>query len=199
MTKAEFLAELEKQLSNLSKGDKQQWLDYYTEMIDDRIEEGLTEADAIEAIGTPSEIAQQIKSELPLAKLVRQRIKPKRKLRTWEITLLAVGSPLWASLLLALAAIVFSIYVSLWSVIISLWAVEVSFAACAVAGILLFIPYGILQGNFSAASFLLGAALVLAGISIFLFLGCKAITKGFCKATASLLRSLKVALSKPKK
>ena len=47
MNKAQFLCELEKLLYGLPQEDIKQSLDYYSEIIDDRIEDGLSEYDAI--------------------------------------------------------------------------------------------------------------------------------------------------------
>ena len=51
MTKAEFLKALEEKLSALSAQDRVASLAYYEEIIDDRMEEGLCEADAVAAAG----------------------------------------------------------------------------------------------------------------------------------------------------
>ena len=45
MRKYEFLAELEKRLSSLSGEDKEERLTFYGEMVDDRMEDGLSEED----------------------------------------------------------------------------------------------------------------------------------------------------------
>ena len=58
MTKAEFLKALEEKLSALSAEDRAASLAYYEEIIDDRMEEGLCEADAV-AAAAPSIYAQQ--------------------------------------------------------------------------------------------------------------------------------------------
>ncbi len=42
-------------------------------MIDDRVEEGLTEEEAISEIGTVNEILSQIIEEIPLSKLVKEK------------------------------------------------------------------------------------------------------------------------------
>ena len=55
--------------------------------------------------------------------------------RRWLIVLLALGSPIWLSLLIAAAAVVLSLYIVLWSLILSLWAVELSLAVAALAGV----------------------------------------------------------------
>ena len=52
MDKKEFLHKLQKGLSGLPKDDIQERLNFYSEMIDDSVEEGLTEEDAISRIGS---------------------------------------------------------------------------------------------------------------------------------------------------
>ena len=61
MTKQEFLNELKNQISEYPSEETKQSLEYYSEMIDDRIEEGMTEAEAIASMGAVGAIAQQIK------------------------------------------------------------------------------------------------------------------------------------------
>ncbi len=65
MTKLEFLATLEKALAGLPKEDCKRIVDYYCEMIDDRMEDGFSEEDAVKAAGTLEEIAQQAAQEAP--------------------------------------------------------------------------------------------------------------------------------------
>lgn len=125
MSKQEFLAQLRKGLSGLPQDDIEERLTFYSEMIEDRIEEGLSEEEAISAAGSIDEIVAQVVADIPLAKIARERIKAKRRLKAWEIVLLALGSPIWLSLGIAAVAVILSLYVSLWSVIISLWAVLV--------------------------------------------------------------------------
>ena len=96
---------------------------FYAEMLDDRIEEGLSEEEAVAAAGAVEEIVRQTVDETPLAKIAKERVRPKRHLKAWEIVLLALGSPVWLSLGIAAAAVILAVYVSLWDVIVSLWAV----------------------------------------------------------------------------
>ena len=132
MTKAEFLSELRKALCGLPRDDIEERLSFYSEMIDDRIEVGLSEDEAVADIGNVEDITQQIIAETPIIKIAKDKIK-KRRFATWEIVLLAVGSPIWLALLLSAFAVLISLYAVLWSVLISLWAVFVSFAASALA------------------------------------------------------------------
>ena len=80
MTKREFLEELRKRLSDLNDEDFAASVAYYEEMIDDRMEEGLSEEDAVREIGTPADAAAHILEDMPLKKLIKARVKPKNKL-----------------------------------------------------------------------------------------------------------------------
>ena len=135
MDKQAFLTALRSGLSGLPQDEIEERLTFYGEMIDDRMEEGLCEEEAVAAIGEVSEIVRQAVADTPLAKIAKERIRPKRRLKTWEIVLLALGSPIWLSLAIAAAAVLFAVIVSLWSVILSLWAVFASLAVSAVAAV----------------------------------------------------------------
>jgi len=178
MNKQEFLAQLRERLSGLPQEDIEERLSFYGEMIDDRMEEGLSEEEAVAAIGLVEEIAAQAVAEIPLAKIARERMRPKRRLSAWEILLLALGSPLWLSLGLAVFAVLFALVLSLWAVVLSLWAVDVSLGACTLGGVLACVLFAA-GGNRASGLAVLAAGCVCAGLAIFLFFGCRAATKGF--------------------
>ena len=190
MNKQDFIASLRTSLSGLPKQDVEDRLNFYSEMIDDRIEEGLTEQEAVSAIGSVETVSSQIVADIPLSKIAKEKIKPKRGLRAWEILLLALGSPIWLSLLIAAFAVVFSLYVSVWSVIISLWAVFASLVAFVAGGIIAGIVF-IVVGNVLTGVCMIGATLVCGGLSIFGFFGCKAATKGLLWLTKKLALGIK--------
>ena len=177
MNKQEFLTQLRNGLSGLPQDESEEHVTFYSEMIDDRMEEGFSEEAAVAAVGSIDDIISQIVAEVPLTKPAKEKITPKKKLRAWEIVLLILGSPLWLSLLLAIFAVVLSLYVTLWAVIISFWAAFVSVVAGAFCGVIVGVVLS-LCGNGLTGIALLGASLVCAGLSIFLFFGCKAATKG---------------------
>lgn len=190
MKKNEFLLELKERLVGLSEVDMKQSLDYYEEMIDDRMEDGLSEDEAVKAVGTPAEIASTILNEMPLAKLVKARVKPKRKLAAWEMVLLILGSPLWLSVLATLIMAVLSVYLALWSVIAMLWSAELAIGLGALSGLLL-LPISILQGNLWTGVVLFGMGLFLVGLSVFGFFLCLYITKGLCVISKKLFLFIK--------
>lgn len=190
MKKTEFLGALHDRLSGLPKEDAEERLAFYSEMIDDRMEDGLSEEAAVAQIGDVDEIAAQVVADTPLSTLVRQAIKPKRRMRVWEIVLLAVGSPIWLSLLIAVLAVAVSVYAVLWSAVISLWAVFASLAACGLGGIL----GGIVSacwGKTAPGMVLIAAGLVCAGLSVFMFCGCKAATTGLVWLTNKIAVGIK--------
>ena len=190
MERLDFLLQLRERLSCLPQGDMEDRLTFYNEMIDDLMEEGLSEQEAVAQIGNVDEIASQILQDTPLSTLVKERIKPKQRMKPWQIVLLAVGSPLWFSLLMAALAVGISLYAVLWVLVICLWAVFAAVAACALGGLA---GGGIFaaSGNRLAGIATIGAAIVCAGVSIFLFCGCKAATKGAARLTGKIISATK--------
>ena len=177
MKKEEFLARLRQGLSGLPQDEIEERLSFYSEMIDDRMEEGLPEAEAVAAAGSVEEIAAQAVADIPLAKLAKERIRPKRRLRALEIVLLVLGAPLWLSLGIAAVAVGAALYVSVWAVIVSFWAVFAAFGVSAAGGAVL--------------GAVLAAGIVCAGLGIFSFFGCRAASKGVLVLTKNAALRLK--------
>ena len=195
MTKYDFLDLLKQKLSGLPEDDLNERLNFYSEMIEDRMEEGLTEEEAVAAIGDAEDIVSQILEDTPLTKLVKQKMKPKRKRKTWETVLIILGFPVWFSLLAAAFAVVFSLYISLWSVIISLWACVASLGACSAGGV---ISGAVLActGNVPAGVAAIGAGVVCAGLFILFLYGTKAATDGMVLFTKKLALAIKRSFMK---
>lgn len=184
MNKQEFLDLLCKGLSGLPKDDIEERMSFYGEIIDDRMEEGLSEEEAVSEIGEPREIVSQIIADTPLTKLVKEKMKPRKKLKVWEIVLLALGSPIWLSLLIAAFGVILSLYVSIWSVIISLWSVFASFAAWGLTGVVAGIGISFAaDGGLITGVAIIGTGIICAGLSIFMFYLCKIATKGVLMLT----------------
>lgn len=190
MNKQEFLGALKKRLSGLPKEEIEERLAFYGEMIDDRTEDGRTEEEAVAEIGGADEIAAQIIADIPLTRLVKERIKPKRRLKTWEIVLIVLGSPIWLSPAIAAAAVFFSMYIVLCSLIVALWSVFVSLIAGAIAAV----PACIVtfaHGNAASGLAALSGGLILAGLCIFTGYGCKAATANIFVLTKKFALSAK--------
>ncbi|MBO5967780.1 MAG: DUF1700 domain-containing protein [Clostridia bacterium] len=195
MNKEQFLIELASALAGLPEEDIEKSLEFYSEMIDDRIEEGLTEEESVAEIGSIDEIRAQIIKDTPLPKIIKEKVKPKRSFRGWEIAVMIIGFPLWFPLLIAAAAVIFSVYVTLWSLIIVLFAVEACFVACAFAGIVA-TPLFFVMGNTPSALFLLGGGLFFAGLSVLWIFVCKWGVRGIIWLTRVFFKSLFIGKEK---
>ena len=195
MTKSEFLSTLQNALSGIPKSELDERLNFYNEMIDDRIEEGIPEEEAIAEIGTIEEIAEQIIADTPLLLIAKEKVKPKRQLTAWEIILIVVGAPLWLSLLVSIFVAILSIYVSAWAAIISLWVVFGSLIICS-AGSFITGLVSAYNGNTPSGVVMISACLVCAGVAIFFYFGCKASTKGLMFFIKKLFFFIKNALCK---
>ena len=112
MNKAEFLAALRERLSGLPEEDFNKSIDYYTEMIDDRVEDGMSEEEAVACLGSMDEIITQILSEVSLPKLVKEKVKPKRALAVWEIILIIISAPIWFPIVFSVVTTILSAYLS---------------------------------------------------------------------------------------
>lgn len=194
MTKIEFLSRLRELLSGLSETDIEERLAFYAEAIDDRVEDGFSEDEAVAEMDNPNEIAMQIIKDTPITKIVKEKL-ARRKLNTFEIILLIIGSPVWLSVLIALFAVVLSLYISLWAVIISFWSVFVSFVGSAFGAIIGGTMFALADNTFSGIA-LIAAGLVLAGLSIFAFYGCKGVTKGMAFLTKKIAFNVKNRIAK---
>lgn len=190
MNKIQFLLELDKKLSSLPVQEKEERLRFYSEMIEDRTEEGLTEDEAVAAIGTVQDIGAQIIAEYPT-----QVTTTNKKRSALTILLLILGSPVWISLLAAAFAVVLSLYISLWAVVISLWAGFVSVAACGIAGVAAGIGFAC-GGHVLPGIAVIGGGLTCAGLSILFFFGCKTATKASVILTRKFFACIKKCLSK---
>lgn len=121
MNKIEFLAAVSAALGALPPEEIKGHINFLSEMIDDRVEEGLTEAEAIAAMGNPDHVASAILSDTPITAEAAPQ-KPRAR-RGWRTALVAATSPIWASLLLAATITLFCLVVTLAVVGVGLGAV----------------------------------------------------------------------------
>ena len=83
MKREEFIEALKLALNNLPEQEIQSSLAYFNEMIDDRIDEGMTEEEAIADMGRVDEIATKLLAEnQTLVNRVKDKFIPKRRLAT---------------------------------------------------------------------------------------------------------------------
>lgn len=175
MVRKEFNKRLRKSLKGLNKQERQEVIDYYNEMIDDSIESGKTEEQAIEELGSPEDLAKKILSEnYPVEPISADKGVGKKKksgLKPLWILLIIIGSPLW----LSIAVVAFGVALGLLVCALVLAVSLIAFCGGSVGGgiamaiyglILLFIEfgYGLACAGGGICLFALGA---LAAIGLF--------------------------------
>lgn len=192
MTKEEFLFELREKLFGLPQDEIEERIAFYNEIINDRMEDGLTEEEAVAEMGSVDTVVEQIMSEIPLSRLVKEKVKPKRNLKAWEIALLVLGSPVWVPLVIGAVSVILSVYAVIWVAVICTYVVDFSLTASAIAGMAGIIAY-LKAGNPAGALFSVGLGVACAGLAILLFFGCGWITKHLIQATNKLLLGIKIS------
>ena len=196
MNKQEFLSSLRARLKGLPKEDIDERINFYEEMINDRIDDGKSEEEAVADIGSVDQIIEEIARETPLVKLVKEKITPKRKLRAWEIILLVLGFPLWFPLMITAFVLLFVGFILMWTGAIVTYAVETSLiAACFMSLLSFFLGY-FDGGGITANLPYLGMALMSFGGAIGFGFACFGVTKGMIKATRGMFIGIKSSFIK---
>ncbi len=189
MTKNAYLSELADRLRQLPQSEIDKSIAYYSEIIDDRMEEGCSEEEAVNGLEAPVTAAERILQDAPLGMLVRERIRPKQAVSGWIIALLVIGFPVWFPLLLAAAGIVFAMYVVVWSLVFAF------FASTGTASLAVLITAFVRAGEGAGLIFaLLGVGLLGIGCFILMGLATWMAASGVVRLTAALIRSLKMKL-----
>lgn len=144
MTRDEFLNRLGELLACLPADQVKETQEFYAEAIADRMEDGMTEAEAVAAMGTPGEVAEATLNELPAVPRAIARTKRKSTALLWALAI--VGSPVWIPLLLAFVAVAAAVYICIWVLALCVWIVAAAFGGAGLVG-LLFAVDGIIIGH----------------------------------------------------
>ena len=190
MTKQEFIAQLRTKLSALPPSEIDEHIDFYAEMIADRIEDGASEEDAVLSMGNVNKIADQIISDIPLTSIVKKQVKEKKRISALDIVLLVLASPIWLPLVCSFAAIILSLYIVLWSLVAVCWSMFASFIALAASGVIACVIFTA-TGNILVGIAILGAGIFCAGAAIFSFFGCIAATKAVALIPKKIILKIK--------
>ena len=121
MNKAEYLKELEKRLKYIPKEDREDALEYYTELISDM--ELDDAADVIEKLGTPKDAAKKIVDEC--GEKAEQAYEENKTVKghatvVWLSILGALSLPLSLPLAIVVLALAFSLIVVIVSILLTL-------------------------------------------------------------------------------
>ncbi len=193
MNRKEFIDGLRDGLSGMPEHEMEERISFYNEMIDEHMANGESEETAIAAIGSVDAAVAQISSEIPLAKLVRDRVRPKKKVNVGLIILLVLGFPVWFPLALAALSIMFTVYLVIWVIILAFFIVDLALAIAAVATLPGAVIY-LMSSNVPGAVFAIGVGLICAGLAVLIFQGSAAMGGWLLRQTGNVLLSIKKAL-----
>ena len=191
MNKQEYLESIRSRISAMPADDVNRFMDYYSEMIDDRVEDGLSEEEAVADMGSPDAAVEQILEDMPLTKLVKEKIKPKHELKAWEVVLIVLGSPVWIPLLITAAVLLLTLWIVAFALLISFYAVVLSFVVAGIGGLICTIPLFVAHSPYTAV-LMLGAALILFVVSV------KPVTVGIFKVCKASVNGIKRMFVKEK-
>lgn len=200
MNKQQFIEALTSRLAYLPLAETEKFIDFYIEAIDDRIEDGMSEEEAVAAIGDVESVAQAIEAEIPLSTIVKQRVKSSRERSrsesaggghsVWWIVLAVIGSPIWLTIACVLGALVITVFAVALALVAAAFAVLVAFAVTA-AAMLVYSVTRLFAAGLSAALMCLGLALLLAGAGAALLWPCVMLARLMVKLPPRIWRWMK--------
>ncbi len=190
MNKSEYLDSIRSKLAGLPEKDINSAIEYYEEAIEDRIEDGLTEEQAIKAVGTPEEIAEKILMDSSIPKLITAKAKPQRTLKGWEIALIIIGSPLWIIIGACLLIVFLSVILTLFWVMLAIICCVVGIIVGSLGGIAASIAQLFTGGGASSVA-MLGICIMLLGVGVLLVVPVKAALTGLWELIAKFIRWVK--------
>lgn len=180
MNRVEFIGILSVELSALKRVEREKFITYYEEIIDDYMENGFEEEAVIEKIGNPKAIAKNILSEQDTVDIKV----PLTNSKVINMILLILGFPLWGSLVFAGLMVVLSGVIVIWCIPFT---AGVSALAFFLAGI-----YSIVATPFMIAEVLsvgvvqLGVGIASLGVSFLLAMATMYLCKNFAFFTKEL-------------
>ena len=174
MTRNEFITSLSARLQGIPGTERQKALDWYSELICDRMEE-MPEADAVSGIGSVDEIADEILSQYRQNTTAvhssggtepQSRRSPDKGVNTaLVIFAAAVLSPIWLPLLIVGLSLALVAVVLVWCAVVTVGVMLVSAAAVGAVG-LVYGFWALFVINPAYGLLVLGAALTAAGLTL---------------------------------
>ena len=197
MTKQEFLDSLRAGLEARAIQNIDSMIEYYDEMIADRMEDGMSEEEAVASIESVDAIVTQAVLDKPVSALVKEKVRKSREKAEksgvgWVWILLAIlGFPIWFPLGLTALILAFTFALVFWILVLVLFivffAIGISGVACFLGGFAIFM--GFIPLATSLVSF--GGGLVLIALCILLWKPLTAFAKAAGRAFASMILSIK--------
>lgn len=198
MTKNEFITQLRKLLGGLPQDDIDRSITFYSEMIDDSIEDGMSEAEAVEALGAIEDIVINIKSEntdktektenMACGEEITPANTNNGKISKERLIIVIVTFPLWIGIVAGL----FGVYIGFWGTFVGLCGAAIGFAVGAVGGLI--VSPVLFVSSVYTGLMLVGCCLMLGGLVVPLVFVLKIIAKGLIELFKLAIKGVKALL-----
>ncbi|MDO4778845.1 MAG: DUF1700 domain-containing protein [Tissierellia bacterium] len=187
MGKKEFLNSIIKKMSDFPKTEVDKAIEYYSEIIDDKKESGMTEQAAIESLGPIDEIIEELYLNSPMKTLIKKRLFPDKSLSIWKNILIIFGSIISLPIIFTVALTIYLIFAVL---ILMIYIINFSFIVTSIGVLISSIRMAFLS-YYTQAIILFGMLLILIGVTILLLIFTFKISKKVSKFNSKYFRWLK--------
>ena len=181
MTRDEFLGRLGELLACLPDEQVEETKAFYAEAIADRMEDGMNEEEAVAAMGTPGEVAETALDDLPAVPRAIARTRRRSTALLWVLTI--VGSPVWAPLLAAFAAVAVTVYICIWVLALCVWVIAAALGAVGAVSLAL-VAAGVAVGHVPYVIAMLGCGLAFVGAALLVGAGAWEASKQIARLSA---------------
>lgn len=182
MKKEEFLKKLSSELYFMSYDEREEVIKRYSDIIDDLMNNGYLEEDAVNSLNSPINIARYLKNSTEFRFKV-----PKKKNKVIAGLVIIVSSPLWGALLILTLTLVLGIFLLIWTVPVTtflLFIASVFGGGYSVLGSFILITNNVAEGIMQ-----LGVGIMFIGLSILLFLATVDVTRFIAGITVKISKS----------
>lgn len=205
MTKDEFLTKLKVALSEDCVSNTDNLIEYYNEMICDRMEDGMDEEAAVAAMGPVEEIVRNVSMEKTIGTLVKQKVDKSRQTAKQKgsgglwILLVILGFPIWFPLLITLFTLILVLYLVPWIILIAIFSALLGIGASAVTALFASVAGTFMGLSLGEAIMCGGAALILGSLTVLLFKPALILAKGILALGKAIIKGIKYIIVGGKK
>ncbi len=191
MDKRTFLERLQAALAGLPDAERERQLAYYEEMIDDRVEEGMSESEAIAALGPADQLAQRVLRQTPPQQRADRVRRSGIPTAVW-VLLAVLLLPLWLPLLGLAGALVLGSFALLFGLIVAAAGLVAGLGVGGVGAMI----WALVSWDLSGMSvvFAIGAGLIAIGAALLLALPAAYLIKALWRGIKAWGRKLAALL-----
>lgn len=178
MKKPEFMELLRRELAVLPQGELDKHVNYYEELLNDMMDDGMSEEEALARLGDPVQLAKQILANIPNPPkpIMPPQKANVKKVSAWMAVAIVVGAPVWIVLLAAFLAVLAAVVVAVFAVVLAAVGLV---AGLLFGGIALIFAAFLTVGSTAASSaMMVGGGLLCIGCSILATFAVIALVKG---------------------